>query len=119
MPQNAMAVTSSVTTAGVQSPTLVDSGKRQVNTRATNSALNITTATVVKNSSSKLVNIIVLVAGSTAGAVYDSIATTGNSATNQIFAIPNTVGVYTLDFPVTNGIVVAPGTGQTIAISYS
>lgn len=37
---------------------------------------------------------------------------------NQIFVIPNIVGVNLIDWPCLAGIVVTPGTGQTIAVSY-
>lgn len=86
---------------------------------ANSSALDLTSATVVKSSHGFVVTVSVVVAGSAAGAVYDSVATTGNTAANQIAVIPNTAGIYVISFPAKNGIVVAPGTGQTVAISYN
>jgi hypothetical protein len=94
-----------------------------------NSALNITAATVVKVPADngavgglaeicRIVRVQVIVAGSAAGAVYDSKATTGNSAANQVAVLPNTVGTYLIDMPCFTGIVVAPGTGQTVAVSF-
>lgn len=83
-----------------------------------NSSLNITAATVVKASSGRLVRINVLTAGSTTGTANDATTTGGASASNEIFSIPNTVGSYYLDWPVTNGIVIIPGTSQVISVSY-
>ena len=80
---------------------------------------NITAATVVKASPGYAAAVSVIVAGSAAGAVYDSAATTGNSAANQIAVIPNTVGVITLRWPTDYGFTVVPGTGQTLAVSYA
>lgn len=89
------------------------------------SALNITAATVVSSVSpdssrgqARLVRVQVLVAGSSGGAAYDSSSTTGNTASNQVGAWPNTVGSYLIDMPITAGICIAPGTGQTVAVSY-
>jgi hypothetical protein len=61
----------------------------------------------------------VIVAGSTTGLIYDAksaaLATTGN----RLYVIPNTVGIYTVDMPLNNGLVVAPGSGMIVAVSYS
>lgn len=78
---------------------------------------NITSATVVMSGQGRVARISVVVAGSSVGAIYD--ANASSVTTNQIAAIPNTVGVTEINLPVNNGIVVAPGTGQTVAISYS
>ena len=82
-------------------------------------ALNVTAATVLKNAPGICVSVAVIVAGSVAGAVYDSNSTTGNSAANQFGTIPNTVGAYTFNWPCGSGITAAPGTGQTLAVSFT
>ncbi|CAJ0705855.1 hypothetical protein R11007_04707 [Ralstonia holmesii] len=82
------------------------------------SQLNITTATPVKTVAGRIVRVQVLVAGSAAGAVYDGTGVTGNTVANQVFVIPNTVGSYLVDHPCVNGVVVVPGTGQTVAVTY-
>jgi hypothetical protein len=77
----------------------------------------ITAATVVKTGQGRVARVSVVVAGSAVGAIYD--ASASSSTTGKIWVIPNTVGVTEINLPVNNGIVVAPGTGQTVAISYS
>lgn len=73
---------------------------------------------LIKAGKVRAARVSVIVAGSAVGSVND-VATTGAAAvTNQIFVIPNTVGVYTLDWPCNSGLVVTPGTGQTLVISY-
>ena len=79
---------------------------------------NITAATLVKASSGRVAKVSVLVAGSVAGSVNDAATIVGAGAANEIAVIPATVGVYNIDFPVSNGIVLTPGTGQTLAICY-
>ncbi|OYV51057.1 MAG: hypothetical protein B7X10_00945 [Burkholderiales bacterium 21-58-4] len=60
----------------------------------------------------------VVVAGSAAGAIYDAATTGSVAASNEISTVPTTGTVIALDWPVATGIVVAPGTGQTLAITY-
>lgn len=85
---------------------------------ATSRTLNITAATVIKASAGQVVTISVLVAGDAAGTVNDCATTGAAAASNAICPIPDTVGIYPVNFPATTGIVVAPGTGQTLAISF-
>ena len=82
------------------------------------SSLGITAATVVKSAPGVAVTAVVVVAGSTAGAVYDAVATTGNSTANQVGVLPTTAGTFELNALCANGIVVAPGTGQTVALFF-
>lgn len=88
---------------------------------AASRALNITAPTVVKATKGRLAGIFVVVAGTTAGAVYDNNQTGGsNTAANQIAAAPATLGYSASPgFPCNTGIVVVPGTGQTLAVSFT
>ncbi|OYV61585.1 MAG: hypothetical protein B7Z69_00540 [Actinobacteria bacterium 21-73-9] len=80
--------------------------------------LDVTTATVIKASSGRVCNVNVIVAGSTAGTVNDVATTGGAAAANQVATIPDAVGNYSIQMPCLTGIVVVPGTGQTVAVSY-
>lgn len=60
----------------------------------------------------------VLVAGTAPGSVNDANTVAAAAAANQVFVIPNVLGIYLVDFPCINGIVVTPGTGQTLSVSY-
>lgn len=83
------------------------------------STLNITAATVVKAAPGTIWRVNVVVAGTAAGAVYDAATTAGDTAANQIASIPDTVGPIDLTFPCATGILVVPGTSQTLAVSFS
>ncbi|QGZ66275.1 hypothetical protein [Paraburkholderia acidisoli] len=86
----------------------------------TTTTLDVTAATVIKNAPGRLFTVSVLVAGTAAGAVYDSVATTGNTAANQIGVIADVAGPINFNaMPTAAGIVVVPGTGQTLAVSWS
>ena len=90
----------------------------------TKSLLNVTAPTLVSATTGssyalrRIGRVHVLVAGTTVGSVNDAANIALASAVNQVFSIPNTVGVFLIDFPMTTGIVVTPGTGQTLAVSY-
>jgi len=118
MPQGPLAATVAVNASGVQTPILADSRKAVATVHAISSRLNITSATVVKASAGYVARMNVIVAGSAPGTLNDVLTTGAAAAANQIAVLPNTVGTYTIEFPANTGIVVVPGTGQTIAISY-
>ena len=88
------------------------------------SALNLTAATLVSTTNAasyvarRVGRVVVTVAGTAVGSVNDAATVAGAAVANQVFSIPNAVGNYLIDFPMIAGIVVTPGTGQTVAISY-
>lgn len=84
-----------------------------------NTTLNIAAATVVKAAPGRLVRINVNTAGTTAGTASDCATTGAVAAANLIAGIPNTVGTYFLDWPTNTGIVITPGTGQVVSVSYN
>jgi len=86
---------------------------------STQRVVNITANTVVKAAPGTVWTVSVLVAGSAAGGVYDAATVAAAASSNEIYVTPNTVGAINLNgFSCTSGIVVKPGTGQTIAISF-
>jgi hypothetical protein len=119
MPQSPFQVYPAVN-SGVAKPLQVDASGALIvadNQNSESTLLNVTAATVVKASSGYIGKISVTTAGA-AGAVYDYNSTSGTGAASLVAVIPAAVGIYTLDFPVTNGIVVAPGAAQVVSVSY-
>mgnify|MGYP001401593161 CR=1 FL=1 len=92
-------------------------GQTYLNVEGSQSYTNITAPTLVRSGQGRIARVIVVVAGSSAGAVYD--ASSATATNDKLLTIPNTLGVGEANIPVNNGIVVAPGTGQTVAIVYS
>ena len=79
----------------------------------------ITTPTVIKASAGRVASVSVIVAGSSTGRIYDS-ASVG--VTNKpLYVVPDTVGStpYVVNLPANFGILVVPGTGQTLTVSFS
>lgn len=77
---------------------------------------NISAATLVKSGQGRIASVSVLVAGAV-GKIYDANAVT--ATTNPVYVIPATVGVFVVNFPLSFGLVVAPGAAQVVSVSYS
>lgn len=88
-----------------------------LNVQGVQNAADISTATMVKGSAGRLATVVVTTAGSASGKIYDQSIATGT--TRILFVIPMTVGVYIVNMPANYGIVVAPGTGQVVTVSFS
>jgi hypothetical protein len=88
---------------------------RQVNGISTAEA--IIAPRIVKATAGRVASISVIVAGSTPGVIYD--ASQIGIITGPICGIPNTLGVTFINLPTDTGIVVVPGTGQTVTVSWS
>lgn len=82
-------------------------------------SLEISASTYFQTSYGWVGKISVIVAGTTTGTVYDTTSVASAGVGNRLAIIPNTVGIYTINMPVNNGIVVTPGSGQIVAMSYS
>lgn len=86
------------------------------------SANNITSKTLIKAGRGVLHKVTIITAPSAAGGMYDSATTGGTSASNQIdnigTGLQNTT-VFNLDWPCQNGIVIDPGTGGVVSVSYT
>src|SRR4051812_38454236 len=89
--------------------------------RGNQSRMNIAAAggAVLIPGAKRAFTVTVVVAGSAPGTLNDIGTTGGAAAGNQFFSIPNVVGSYVVDWPILVGLVVVPGTGQTVSISYS
>lgn len=78
----------------------------------------VTAATLITTGPGRLVNYAVLVAGA-AGTVYDSDTVAGVAAVNALIVVPATVGVAQIGQVFTAGLVVVPGAGQSVNVTYS
>lgn len=91
----------------------------QVNGVSTATALAGTNGALVKQGSGRIAQVSVTAeTGSPAvGAIID--ANNASATGPVIFTIPGVVGVYTVNLPFTYGLVVIPGAGNTVTVSYS
>jgi hypothetical protein len=79
----------------------------------------VTSSTLIIAGSGRLISFSVVVAGSANGLIYNAGTPSGGAAANALVATPTTVGVYAANMVFTNGLVIAPGTGQSINVTYS
>lgn len=83
----------------------------------TSNYAGIRTATVVKNAPGRIVTVSILIAGSTYGTIYDGAAL--GATMRPIAPIPNSIGMLSVAISCAYGILVVPGTGQTVSVGYS
>ena len=77
----------------------------------------ISSSTIVKNAAGRICVVSVTTAGTTPGTAYD--ANTAGITTRPLYIIPNTVGVFVVNLPTNYGLLVVPGTGQVVTVSWS
>lgn len=80
-------------------------------------SVTVTAATVIVSGSGRLVNFSVVVAGA-AGTIYNANALSP-AASAALAAVPAVVGIYPAGLFFTNGLVVSPGSGQSVNVTYS
>ena len=85
----------------------------------TNTSATVTSSTVIYVGPGRVVNYAVVIAGTGAGGVYNASTTAGANASNQLCSIPTTVGVFPTGQTFSNGLVITPGAGQSINVTYS
>lgn len=79
----------------------------------------VTTDTLVVTGKGYLVSYVVVVAGSSNGAIYNFNSVTSPPASSQLVTIEQTLGVVQCGQVFTSGLVISPGTGQSINVTYS
>jgi hypothetical protein len=77
----------------------------------------MTATTLVSSGQGRIASVSVVIAGSSDCVIYDSNST--SSLTSPLAAVTNAVGVKVINMPYNNGLVVVPGTGMTVVVSYS
>lgn len=77
---------------------------------------NILIPTVIAGAT-RLCKVSIVSQGNAVGFIYDSANT--NDTFTPIWAIPTALGMVNVNLPVNNGILVVPGSGQNVTVSYS
>ena len=98
---------------------LATAAQNYLNVQGLINAANISTPTLVSTKAGRICSVSVLTAGSATGLIYDGALLT--ATTKPIYVIPTSVGTepYVVNMPVSFGIVVSPGSGQVVTVSYS
>lgn len=82
-------------------------------------SLTVTSTTVVFVGSGRLVNFAVVIKGTGDGKIHNAATAGAATAANALCATPQVVGVYQCGQIFTNGLVIDPGAGQSINVTYS
>lgn len=77
----------------------------------------ITATTLVSTGQGRVASVSVIVVGSTDAMIYDS--NIDSSLTDAVAIVNNVLGITVINMPYNNGLVVVPGTGMTLVVSYS
>ena len=77
----------------------------------------LTATTLVATGQGRLASVSVIVAGSSEAMIYDSSLTT--TLNNALAVVDSALGVSVINMPYNSGLVVVPGTGMTLVVSYS
>jgi hypothetical protein len=85
----------------------------------TQTSVTVTASTLVFNGAGYLVNFSVVVAGTGVGTINNASSTANAAASNALCATPTVVGVFKAGQVFSNGLVIIPGTGQSINVTYS
>jgi hypothetical protein len=98
---------------------LATAAQNYLNVQGSTNRAAITTPTIVKTSPGRVGSVSIITGGSASGVIYDAISLT--DTTKPLYIIPTTVGTepYVVNFPASFGIVVVPGSGQKVSVSYS
>lgn len=117
MPQNPIGVTAAVEN-GAQRPMALDKSGNLVTGKGATPIYAITTSTVVSLGPTRVAAALAQVAGTAVGTIYDATTTAGLLATQAISQIATTqLTPLVVDWPCLNGVVVVPGSGQTLAVT--
>lgn len=113
-----MASLSDILTAAKNVVTAINgAAQAYTSVQGTQNSGNLTAATLVYLGPTRICTVSVTTAGSSVGNIYDAFL--AGATTNLLYVIPNTIGVYVVNMPVSSGLAVSPGSGQAVVVSYS
>lgn len=113
-----MANLSDILTTAQNIPTAINAlATTYLKVQGNQNAADISTTTLVSSSPGRVATVVVSTAGSAVGHIYDQSATTPTA--RVLFVIPMTVGINVVNMPASYGILVVPGSGQVVTVSYS
>lgn len=81
--------------------------------------VTVTSPTLISTSKGFIVNFCVTVAGSAVGTIYNTNSITSPAASAALCVIPNTVGIVQTGQVFSTGLVIVPGSGQSVNVTYS
>lgn len=87
--------------------------------QGTSTSQTVSANTAILTTKGYLVSVSVVVAGSSAGKIYNATSNTTALASNLLATVPNSVGVISLGLNYNSGLFIEPGTGQSLNVTYT
>jgi hypothetical protein len=81
-------------------------------------ALNISSPRVLKNAGGTVLAVSVIAPGHAPATLHDCATAAAADVSNQVGTVPAAAGTYQINFPCATGVVVVPGAGQVLAVSF-
>lgn len=116
-PQSGGSLSDIITTAQNLVQAVNNVATTYLNVQGKQNSGTISAATLVKPSAGRVCKVSITTAGAAVGKIYDTNQVT--ATTPEVYTIPNSSGVVDVNIPVQFGIVVVPGAGQVVMVSYS
>lgn len=86
----------------------------------TTTSATVSASTVIVTGKGRLVSYTVVVSGSSDGGIHDLASTSGGTAANTLVPTDHTkLGVVVCGLEFQNGLLVTPGTGQSVNVTYA
>lgn len=79
----------------------------------------VSSDTLVISGPGRLVSFVVVDPGTADGAIHNSPSVAAVDISNQLCVVPQTAGIYPAGLNFKNGLVIIPGTGQYINVTYA
>lgn len=79
----------------------------------------VSATTLLQQGDSWVARVSIIVAGSTTGMIYDAPSVAQAGTGNRLYVIDNQIGIQEIKLPANQGIVVEPGTGMILCVSFS
>jgi hypothetical protein len=97
-----------------------DAARAYVGVQGSQVSNSVAAQTQIVSGAGRVCMMNVIVAGTTAGRIYDTAdASSTNNVVHILAAIPMTTGSYFVNMPFNDGLLITPGTSQTVTVSYS
>lgn len=97
-----------------------DAARAYVGVQGSQVSNSVSAQTQIVVGAGRLAMVNVIIAGSTVGGFYDTAdANNTNNPAHRLAAIPMSLGSYFINTPFNDGLLLTPGTGQTVTVTYS
>jgi hypothetical protein len=97
-----------------------DAARAYVGVQGSQVSQSVSASTLIVHGAGRVANVNVIVAGSSAGVIYDTIDPGNtNNPNHRLAIIPMAIGTYFINTPFNDGLLIVPGASQVVTVTYS